>query len=141
MGLGKVRGIPLGEDSQVVQGRAQDRQQPMNPIIYLGRTQAKELAHHCLQRIGLEVDQKKQELIFGLRQPPLATAAHSTLSRLALGGLVCGVVLLIRLGKSSQQTSELRARQARESQKLSAVGLERLIGDHAFILALIPEKV
>src|SRR5689334_11095751 len=66
LGLGKVRGVPLGEDSQVVQGRAQDRQQPMNPIIYLGRTQAKEFAHDCLKRIGLEVEQKKQELILRL---------------------------------------------------------------------------
>src|ERR1700730_5798015 len=33
LGLGKVAGGPLGEDSQVVQGRAQDRHQPMHPII------------------------------------------------------------------------------------------------------------
>src|ERR1700757_2434884 len=31
LGPGKVRGVPLGEDSQVVQGRAQHGQQPMNP--------------------------------------------------------------------------------------------------------------
>src|SRR5262249_30170309 len=43
-GLGKVPGGPLREDSQVVQGRAQDRQQPMGPIIHRGRTQAKEFA-------------------------------------------------------------------------------------------------
>src|SRR5437870_1542445 len=133
LGLGKVRGVPLGEDSQVIQGRAQDRQQPMNPIIHLGRTQVKEFAHDCLKRIGLEVDQKKQELVLGLLQTPLATSANSTLSRLAVGGLVCGVELLIRLGKGSLQTLELRERQARESQKLSAVSLECFVCGHAFI--------
>src|SRR5438046_583207 len=96
----------------------------MNPIIHLGRTQVKEFAHDYLKRIGLEVDQKKQELILRLLQSPFATAAHRTLSSLAFGGLVCGVELLIRLGKGSQQTLELRERQARESQKLSAISLE-----------------
>src|SRR5205807_624676 len=108
----------------------------MNPIIHLGRTQVKEFAHDCLQRIGLEVDQKKQELILGLLQSSLATSANRTLSRLAFGGSVGGVELLIRLGKGRQETLELRERQARESQKLSAVGLECLICDHAFILFL-----
>src|SRR5438270_9780980 len=117
----KVGGVPLGEDSQVVQGRAQDRQQPMNPIIYPRRTQVKEFAHDCLKRIGLEVDQKEQELILGLLQSPLATAANRTPSRLAFGGLVCGVESLIRLGEGSQQPLELRERQARKSQKLSPV--------------------
>jgi hypothetical protein len=141
LGRGQVRGVPLGEDPQVIQGRAQDRQQPMNPIIHLGRTQVKKFAHDCLKRIGLEVDQKKQELILGLLQSPFATPANSTLSRLAVGGLVCGVELLIRLWKGSQQTLELRERQARESQKRSAVGPECFVCDHAFILFLIPEKV
>src|SRR5437879_6106387 len=113
----------------------------MNPIIHLGRTQAKEFSHDYLKRIGLEIDQQKQELILGLVQSPLATCANSTLSRLAFGGLVCGVELLIRLRKGSQQTLELRERQARESQKLSAVGLECFVCDHASILFLIPEKV
>ena len=99
LGLGEVRGVPLGEDSHVVQGRAQDRQQPMNPMIHLGRTQVKEFAHDRLKRMGLEVDQKEQELILGLLQSPLATPAHSTLSRLACGGLVGGVELQIRLGE------------------------------------------
>src|SRR5262245_1258166 len=139
-GLGKVPGGPLREDSQVVQGRAQDRQQPMGPIIHRGRTQAKEFAQDCLERIGLEVDQKDQELILGLLQSSLAACANSTLSRLAFGGLVCGVVGLIRLGKGSQQTSELRERQARESQKRSPVSLKCVVRDHAFIIFLFPEN-
>src|SRR5438128_7132110 len=113
----------------------------MNPIIHPGLTQVKEFAHDRLQRIGLEVDQKKQELILGLLQSPFATPANRTLSRLAFGGSVGRVELLIRLGKGSQQTLELRERQARESQKLSAVGLQCFVCDHPFILFLIPEKV
>src|SRR5436305_10798754 len=113
----------------------------MNPLIHLGRTQVKEFTHDCLEWIGLEVDQEKQQLILGLLQAPLATSAHSTLSRLAFGGLACGVALLIRLEEGGQQTLELRERQARESQKLSPVGLECFVCDHAFILFLIPDKV
>src|SRR6266511_4324283 len=113
----------------------------MDPIIHLGLTQVKEFAHDRLERIGLEVDQKKQELILGLFQSPLATPADRTLARLSFGGVVCGVELLVRLWKGNQQTLELRERQARESQKLSAVGLECFVCDHAFILFLIPDKV
>ena len=113
----------------------------MNPIIHPGLTQVKEFAHDRLQRIGLEVDQQKQELILGLLQSSFATPANRTLARLAFGGLVCGVELLICLGEGRQQTLELRERQARESQKLSAVGLDCFVCDHAFILFLIPDKV
>jgi hypothetical protein len=137
LSLGKMRGVSLGEDSQVVQGGAQNWQQPMNPTINPGRTQVKEFGHDCLKRIGLKVDQKKQELILGLLQSSFATSANSTPSRLAFSGLV----LLIRLGKGAQQTLELRKCQARESQKLSAVVLECFVRDHPFIVFLIPEKV
>src|SRR5262245_7023705 len=141
LGLGKVRGDALGENPQVIQGRAQDRQQPMDPIIHLGLAETKEFAHDRLERIGLEVEQKKQELILGLLQSPLATTTDRTLAGLALGGLGCGVELLICLGKGRQQTLELQERQARESQKMPAVGPECFVGDHAFILFLIPDKV
>src|SRR5258707_15607687 len=113
----------------------------MNPIIHPGLTQVKEFAHDRLQRIGLEVDQKKQELILGLLPSPFATPANRTLARLAFGGLGCGVELRIRLGEGRQQTLELRERQARESQKLSAGGLERLVWEHTLILFLVPDNV
>ena len=67
-------------------------------------------AHDHLQRIGLEVEQKKQELILELLQSPFATPASRTPARLAFGGLVGRVELLIRLRKGSQQTLELRER-------------------------------
>src|SRR5436189_790414 len=111
----------------------------MNPIIHPGLAQVKEFGHDRLQRIGLEVDQQKQELILRLLQSPLATSANRTLARLACDGLGCGVELLIRLSKGSQQAFELRKRQARESQKLSPVSLKCFVRDHAFILFLIPD--
>jgi hypothetical protein len=74
----------------------------MNPVIHLGLTEVKEFAHDRLERIGLEVDQKKQELVLGLLQSPLATPASVPLAGLAVGGSVGGVELLIRLGKGSQ---------------------------------------
>src|SRR5579871_1286 len=141
LGLGKVRGVWLGEDPQVVQGRAPHGHQPMDPTIHPGLTQVNEFAHDGWQRVGLEVDQQKQELILGLRQPPCATAASRTLAGLACGGSVGGVELLIRPCKGSQQALELRERQARESQKLSPVSLKCLVCDHAFTVFLIPNKV
>src|SRR5215208_7365634 len=96
----------------------------MDPVVHPGLTQVKEFAHDRLQRIGLEVDQKEQELILGLLQAPFATTANRTLARLAFGGLACGIELLVRPWEGRQQTLELRERQARESQKLSAVRLE-----------------
>src|SRR5438105_13061418 len=104
----------------------------MNPTIHPGLTQVKEFAHDRLERIGLTVNQPEQELILGLLQSPLATPARRTLARLAFGSLVGRIESLIRLCKGSQQQLELRERQAREGQKLSAVGLERLVCDHAF---------
>ena len=95
----------------------------MNPIVHLGLTQAKEFAHDGLKRIGLEVDQDKQELIFGPMQESLATPANGTWTGLTLGGLARRIESLIGPWKGSQQKLKLRERQAREGQKLSAVGL------------------
>jgi hypothetical protein len=106
--LGKVRWVPLGEDSQVIQSRAQNWQQPMNPIIHPGQTQVEEFGHDRLERIGLEVDQQKQELILGLLQSPFATPTNSTLARLAFGGLVCGVDLPIRRKRPANHVGDGR---------------------------------
>ena len=95
----------------------------MNPMVHLRLTQVKEFAHDGLKRIGLEVNQDKQELIFGPMQEPLAAPASGTLTGLTLGGLVCGIESLIGPWKGGQQKLKLRERQAREGQKLSAVGL------------------
>jgi hypothetical protein len=63
LALGEVTRIPLGTNTEVVQRLLEDRQQPMNPIVRLGQAQVKEFAHDGLERIGLEVNQDKQEFI------------------------------------------------------------------------------
>jgi hypothetical protein len=93
-----------------------------------------------MERTGLDENQDEQEPILGPLQSPLATAAHSALPRLALGGLACGAALLQRSAEGGQQPLKLLGRQAREIQKLPVVGLKPLICGHVFILALFPIK-
>ena len=95
----------------------------MNPIVHLRLAQAKEFAHDGLERIGLEVNQDKQEFIFWPMQEPLAAPAIVPLAGLTFGGLVCGIEMQRCRWKGNQQKLELRERQPREGQKLSAVGL------------------
>src|SRR5436190_171631 len=49
--------VALREDAQIVQGRAQNREQVMQPIIRLGGTEAKKLPQDDLERISFQVDQ------------------------------------------------------------------------------------
>jgi hypothetical protein len=141
LALGKVTGIPLGTIAEISQSLLENRQQAMNPIVHLRLTQIKEFAQDGLNRIGLEVNQDKQEFIFWPMQESLATTASGTLTGLPLGSLLGGIELLIRPWKGSQQNLKLQERQAREGQKLSAGGLERSVCDHAFIVFLIPDNV
>src|SRR5947209_18847774 len=52
LGLGKAIGIPLGEGSQRLEGALQDWQQPVDPRVDAGLTQAKEFRHDGLQGIS-----------------------------------------------------------------------------------------
>src|ERR1700677_4083817 len=113
----------------------------MNPIVHLRLTQLKEFAQDGLNRIGLEVNQDKQEFIFWQMQESLATTASGTLTGLPLGGLLGGIELLIRPWKGSQPKLQLQERQASEGQKLSARDLEGAVCDHTFIIFLIPDNV
>ena len=113
----------------------------MNPVVHPGLTQIKEFAHDGLEGIGLEVNQDKQEFIFGPMQASLATPARGPLTGLTLGGSVCGVEPLISPWEGRQQALKLRERQAGEGKKLAAVGLECFVCDHAFIICLIPDNV
>jgi hypothetical protein len=96
----------------------------MDPIIHLGLTQLKEFAHDDLKRIGLEVDQYKEEFILGPRQVPLATPTSRTLPGLTFGGEVGGMHLLISLWEESKKMLKLPWRQPREGQQLPAIGLK-----------------
>jgi hypothetical protein len=106
--VGKLTGIPLGTNAEIVRRLLEDRQQPMNPVVHPWLTQVKEFAHDDLKGIGLEVNQDKQELVFWPMQASLATPASGTLTGLTLGGLVCGIESLISPWKGSQQKLKLR---------------------------------
>jgi hypothetical protein len=136
-----VTGTPLGTDAEPIEGLLEDRQEPMNPMVDLGLTQAKEFAHDGLKGIGLEVNQDKQELIFGPMQESLAAPAKGTSPGLTLGGLAGRIDSLIGPWKGRQQTLKLRERQAREGQKPPPVRLEYFVSDHAPIVSLIPDNV
>jgi hypothetical protein len=94
-----------------------------------------------LEGIGLEVDQDKQELIFGPMQGRLAAPANRTSPGLTLGGLAGRIDSLIGPWEGRQQTLKLRERQASERQKPPPVRLECFVADHAPIISLIPDNV
>src|SRR3954447_11772143 len=131
-------GVPLRANAEIVKGRLQDRQQPMDPMIRLRLAQVEELALDDLQRIGLEVDQDEQELLLGSMQESLATSAGRTLAGLAGNGLVRGIQPLIGPAEGGQQPLELRDRQSCEGQKLPSIALECCIRHHKAIVALFP---
>src|SRR6266446_4078707 len=58
--------VSFRQDTQVIQGCAENRQELMQPVIRLGGTDTEELTQHHLKRIGLQVDQDKQELVLAL---------------------------------------------------------------------------
>src|SRR3954464_505225 len=92
-------GVPLRANAEIAEGRLQDRQQPMDPMIRLRLAQVKEFAQDDLQRIGLEVDQEKQEFLLRSMQESLAPSAGRTLAGLAGNGLVGRIQFVDRPGR------------------------------------------
>src|SRR3954447_15994125 len=112
----------------------------MDPMIRLRLAQAKEFAHDDLQRIGLEVDQEKQELLLRSMQESLATSAGRTLAGLAGNGLVRGIQSLRGSAEGGQQPLVLWDRQSCEGQELPSIALEFCKCHHKAIVALFPIK-
>src|SRR5947209_3884176 len=110
----------------------------MDPMVRLRLAQVKEFAQDDLQRIGLEVDQEKQELLLGSVQGSLATSAGRTLAGLAGDGLVRGIQSLIGPAEGGQQPLELWDRQSCEGQELPSIALEFCIRHHKAIVASFP---
>src|SRR3954447_22182532 len=131
-------GVPLRANAEIVKGRLQDRQQPMDPMIRLRLAQVKEFAQDDLQGIGLEVDQDKQELLLRSMQVSLATSAGRTLAGIAGNGLVGGIQSLRGPAEGSQQPLELWDRPSCEGQKPPSIALEFCKCHHKPIVALFP---
>jgi hypothetical protein len=79
----------------------------MNPVIGRRLTETEQLAHHDLQRIGFEIDQDEQQLLFRRLQLAAASAADLPLALLSGQRLVAGIPAAICLSERWQQRLEL----------------------------------
>jgi len=131
--LSEVTGIPLRKDAQVIQGCLVDGQQPVEPEVHTRLTQAEEFGHDSLQRIGLEVNQQKQQLLLRAMQCSFAPSANEPPARFPGYGLVQGIPTFIGLCERGQQALELPKRQSGECRELSAIILESWISYHEAI--------
>ena len=82
--------LAFGQDAEIIQGRLQHRQQTLQPIIRLGSTHAEQFTQNDLQRIGLQVDQDKQELVLDGRQTPRSSCLDQTFAGSASDGVSRG---------------------------------------------------
>src|SRR5690242_16188557 len=80
LGLGKALGVALGADTEVVQSRLHDGQQALNPVVHAGLTEVEEFGHDGLEGVGLEIDQQKQQFLFGQMQGALTAASGRSLA-------------------------------------------------------------
>src|SRR4030095_15990203 len=86
--LGKLFWPPAGQYSQLIQRLLQYRQQALNPSVRPRLTQPKQLPQHGLQRIGLLIQQTKQEFLLCRRQLPFPPPAPLALAATPHRGLV-----------------------------------------------------
>jgi hypothetical protein len=138
--LTEVVGIPFRTDAQFSEGRLQDGQEPVNPVVHGRLAHAEEFGHHDLQRIGLQVDEDEQQLLLRRMQCPLAPATSGPLAGLACQGLVGGVGRLIGPGKGRQEQLKLRKGQPGEGQALPTITLDCWVGHHDDVVSLFPIK-
>ena len=84
----------------------------MNPIVGLWLTHIKLQRMHCLQWIGLFIDQNKQEFVFKVLQDTFGTAASAALAWFAGPGQPVRIPLFIGPLKGRQQLLKLVQRSA-----------------------------
>lgn len=63
----------------------------MEPVIRPGDTEAEELAQHHLQRVGLQVDQKEQQLVRVADEGTMPPSPRPALAGLTSGSTIRGV--------------------------------------------------
>src|SRR5262249_14834427 len=97
----------LRQEPQVVQGRAQDGEQVMQPIVRLGGTEVKELPEYDLERIGFQVDEEEEQLSRLLRERTGPTGARPALARSPRGGSIHRVGAVVGPLEGRQQLAKL----------------------------------
>ena len=113
----------------------------MDPRVHGRLTQTEEFPHDDLQRISLEIDEEKQQLLLGGMKCPPASSASRPLAGSACRGPVSGIQSLIRASEGGQQEPKLREREPGEGQELPTITLKFCIRYHAAIVTLISDKV
>jgi hypothetical protein len=123
--------VALREDAQIVQGRACNREQVMQPIIRLGGTDAKQLLQDDLERIRFQVDQDEQQFVRVVREGAVPTRARPALARLTRRSSIPRVSAGVGPLEGGQQFAKLGVGQAGQRQKrlrLARQGLRTCAG-------------
>jgi hypothetical protein len=111
--------IAFRRHAQRGEGLCQDREQAMHPIGALRLAQSKLQPVHCLQGVGLLVDQNEESFVFHLREDTFGAAPPLALACLAFPGLLGRITSGIGHSKGREHLGELLVCQARRGQELS----------------------
>src|SRR3954470_14270273 len=132
--LPQLRALSLRQGAEVVQGRAQQGQELVQPVIRARGADAEQLAEHRLQGIGLEVDQDEQQLVRRGRYATAPPASRPALPGPTRGGAFGGVSAVKGGLEGRQQVAELREGQAGQRPEGGRLPHQRLVRHHAAIL-------
>jgi hypothetical protein len=77
------------------------------PVVGARLAQAEQLAHHDLQRVGLQVDQDKEQLLLNCPEGTVPSAAGQSLALLAGHSLLTFISAPIGCGERREQRLEL----------------------------------
>ena len=111
--------VSLRQHAPVIQGRAQHREEVMEPVIRLGGTHAEELTQHYLERVGLQVNQNEQQFVRATGEGAGSPAPLPPLAGLTSCGSIVRVGLLVGRLESRQEIPELSGGQAGHREKRS----------------------
>jgi len=90
----QLTAVTLRQNAQGIEGRTQHREKVMEPVIRPGDAETEELAQYHLQRVGLQVDQKEQQLVRVADEGTMPPTPGPALARLTSGSSVNGVGML-----------------------------------------------
>lgn len=94
----------------------------MEPVICPRDAEAEELAEYHLQRVGLQVDQKEQQLVRVTDEGTMPPTSGPALTRLTSGRSIHGIGTLAGRLECRQEIYELSGCQTRHRQKQMRLG-------------------
>lgn len=111
--------VALRQNAPVIQGRAQHREEMMEPVVRLGGTHAEELTQHHLERVRLQVNQDEQQFVRAAYEGAGSSAPLPALATLTSSGSIARVGMLVGRLESRQEIPELSGGQAGHREKRS----------------------